>query len=53
MTPNEFRQTQRGGKWYQLWLHEKNLWRKLEYQRMFNEDLKKINGEATDAKDRR
>lgn len=46
MTPDEFRQTQRGGRWYQLWLRERNPLRKAEYQRLFNEDLKKINGEV-------
>ena len=46
MTPDEFRQTQQGGRWYQLWLRERNPLRKAEYQRLFNEDLKKINGEA-------
>ena len=46
MTPDIFRQTQRGGRFYQLWLRELNPWRKAEYQRMFNEELKKINGEV-------
>lgn len=46
MTPDEFRQTQRGGRLYQLWLRELNPWRKAEYQRMFNKELKKINGEV-------
>lgn len=44
MQPNEFIQTQRGGRLYFLWSHEKDPRKKEKYQRMFNEELKKING---------
>ena len=53
MTPDEFRQTQQGGRWYQLWLRERNPLKKAEYQRMFNEELKKINGETKDVSARK
>lgn len=43
MTPNEFIHTQRGGRLYFLWEREKSPWKREEYQRMFNEELKKIN----------
>ena len=39
MTPEEFIKTQKGGRWYFLWLHELNPLKKEEYQRIFNEDL--------------
>lgn len=44
MTPYDFVQTQRGGRLYHLWKREKNPQKREKYQRMFNEELKKING---------
>lgn len=44
MTPEEFIHTQRGARLYYLWEREKVLWKREEYQRKFNEELKKING---------
>lgn len=44
MTPDEFIHTQRGARLYFLWEREKAPWKREEYQRMFNEELKKING---------
>lgn len=45
MTPDEFIHTQRGGRLFFLWEREKSPKKREEYQRMFNEELRKINGE--------
>ena len=44
MTPDEFIQTQRGARLFFLWEREKSLLKREEYERRFNEELKKING---------
>lgn len=44
MTPDEFIHTQRGARLFSLWEREKSLSKREEYQRMFNEELNKING---------
>jgi hypothetical protein len=51
MTPYEFIRTQRGGRLYFLWNREKNPQKKEAYQEMFNEELKKINGEMEEPED--
>lgn len=43
MTPEEFMHTQRGGRLFFLWEREKVQWKREEYQRMFNEELERIN----------
>lgn len=45
MTPDEFRQTQRGARLYFLWKRELVPWKREEYQKRFNEELQKINRE--------
>ena len=49
MTPDEFIKTQKGARLYFLWECEKTPWKREEYQRIFNEELKKINGSIEEA----
>lgn len=51
MTPEEFIHTQRGARLYFLWEREKVPRKREEYQRMFNEELKKINGSIGEVKE--